>query len=356
MAEALAGAHDLLATADAFADLLRAQSCLTDGPWSLGGKGHKDVTVVDQVYEVGNDLLDGGAGDDALIGDDSISLAPSIGLPVDLAEDFEHLGKAVAAAGNRLSDALDSLAEIAASRRDVVIEVPHHGHVHTLLEHHVDRIVLGSDVIAGGDGNDWVVGDTFQQLQWTVTLLPAVGIDDCGGGRGHDWHGDDWRGFRFDHDGKVRTDVIERGADTISGGAGDDLLWGDSLVVGGGTIIRAAGVGSHAYHSARHEALDGLERLFVLDDAACRGGADTIVGDEGRDWLIGGGGRDVLIGGPGRDHVHQGENESRALRELLRARIDWQAANNGGWAFKLSPYDKDRPGRGGGPNFAPFDF
>jgi len=356
MADALAGAQDLLATADAFAELLRAQSCLVDGPWRDAGWRHDSRTVVDNVYRVGNDALEGGEGDDALIGDDSISLAPSIGLPVDLAEDFEHLGKRVAAAGDRLGDALESIAEIAARRRDVVVEVAHHGHVHTVLEHHVDRIVLGSDMIAGGEGNDWVVGDTFQQLQWTVTLLPAVGIDDCGDGRDHDWHGDGWHGPRSGHDGKVRTDIVERGADTISGGAGDDLLWGDSLAVGGGTILRAAGVGSHAFYDARHEAVEGLERLFVHGDPDRADGGDTITGDAGNDWLIGGGGRDVLIGGPGRDHVHQGENESRALRELLRARIDWQAANNGGWAFKLSPYDKDRPGKGGGSNFAPFDF
>ena len=352
MAEALAGAHDLLATADAFADMVRAQSCLVDGPPGQGWSRHDAVTVIDNIYHVGNDVLDGGAGDDVLIGDDSTSIAPSIGLPVDLAEGFEHLENAIAAAGERLGDALADLAAIEHSLRDVVVEVTHHHHVDTVVEHHVDRIVSGNDVLCGGDGNDLVIGDAFLQFLPTVTLLPAVGA-----GNGSGWYHGGWHHLDFDRRGGDRADTVEGGADKIYGGAGDDLLFGDSLAILGSTVIRAPGVGHHEFYAARQEALEGLARLATADDAACeRGGDDTIYGGEGNDWLIGGGGRDHLSGGPGRDHVHQGENQSRALRDLVGARIDWQAAATGGWAVKLSPYAAERPLQCYVPGFAEFEL
>jgi len=353
MAGALAHAHDLLQTVDAFAGMVRAQSCLADGPWGHGGKDHHASSVIDHVYNVGNDVLDGGAGNDVLIGDDSVAIAPSIGLPVDLSEGFEHLQRHLAAAGDHLVDALENLAQIEQRLRDVVLQVTHHHHVDSVIERHVDLIVSGNDVLYGGEGNDLVIGDAFVQRLATVTLLPAVGAGNGGG----DWHGKHRHHFDIDRRAQSRPDTVASGADTIYGGAGDDILWGDNLVIAGGTIMRAPGLGNREFYAARHEALEGMEQLTMLDDAACeRGGGDTIYGGEGEDWLIGGGGRDHLTGGPGRDRVHQGENESRELRGLVGARIDWQAAATGGWAVKLSPYAADRPFQCYVPRFAEFDL
>jgi Ca2+-binding RTX toxin-like protein len=349
MAGALANARDLLATADAFADMVRAQA--SPPPAHDGDRGWHEpesTTVIDQVYTVGSDVLDGGAGDDTLIGDDSITVAPSIGLPVDLAESFEHLEYAIAGAGDRMGDALADLLRIARSLNDVVVQVTHHQHLETVIEHHVDLIVSGNDVIGGGDGNDLAIGDSFVNCQPTVTLLAAVGAVTNGDRHDGDWHSGD-----FDHERDGASELVVGGADTIQGGAGDDLLFGDSVAFSSVTVVRAAGVDGHEFHAALHEVAEAFARPAAFDAA---GGNDTIDGGEGSDWLIGEGGHDRLSGGPGRDHVREGENESRLLRERLADRIDWQAEATGGWTVKLSPYAAERPITGKSPNFAVFDL
>ena len=358
MAEALANAGDLLATADAFADMVRAQA--SPPPAHDGDRGWHEpesTTVVDQVYTVGSDVLDGGAGNDTLIGDDSLTLAPSFGLPVDLAESFEHLQYDIAGSGERLGNALAELADIEHSLRDVVVQVAHGGHVETVIEHHVDLIVSGNDVIDGGDGNDLAIGDSFVNVQPTVTLLPPVGTGTSGDRRDGDWHDGDSRDAGFHRDREGTSEIVVGGADTIYGGAGDDLLFGDCVAFVGATIIGAPGVGRHDFDAARHEVAEGLAAWPVaFDDADHERGGDAIEGGDGSDWLIGQDGRDHLSGGPGRDHVHQGEDESRWLRDRLADRIDWQAAATGGWTVKLSPYESDRPTTSACANFPSFEL
>jgi len=346
MAAALANAQDLLATADAFADMVRAQAGPDDASSGHGWHEPRSTTMIDQVYTIGSDVLDGGAGNDVLIGDDSITVAPSIGLPVDLAEGFEHLEYAITGTGERLGDALADLGRIGRSLRDVVVQVTHHHHVETVIEHHVDLIVSGNDVIYGGDGNDLAIGDSFVNVQPTVTLLPPVGA--VGTGDRHDKH---WHHGDFDRHRDSQS--VEGGSDTIYGGSGDDLVFGDNVAFVSATIIRAPGVGRHEFNAARHEVAEGLAAQPVAFDDD--GGNDTIDGGEGSDWLIGEGGRDHLSGGPGRDHVHRGENESRWLRDRLADRIDWQVDATGGWTVKLSPYASDRPMTSASPNFASFE-
>ncbi|MGE5243166.1 MAG: hypothetical protein ACM3SQ_02935, partial [Betaproteobacteria bacterium] len=272
MAAALADARELLATADAFADMLRAQSCWHD---------HRGPTLIDNVYTLGSDVLDGGAGEDVLIGDDSITIAPSIGLPVDLAGSFEHLVHLLAAASDRVGDALASLSDIAQSLRDVTVQVTHGRHTHTVTEHHLDLVLAGNDQLSGGDGNDLIVGDTFVNFQPDVTLLPAAG--------GRSWH---WHRL-------------------------------DSRFEG-----RFGGFGA---------------------------GADTIDGGDGNDWLIGGEGRDRISGGPGRDRIRQGEDDARALRDAMAARIDWQVGAGSVWSVEISPFAKGKPCAAAAPDFGAFE-
>ena len=211
-------------------------------------------------------------------------------------------------------------------------------------------------MIYGGDGDDLAIGDSFVNVQPAVTLLAPVGAGSSGESHDRDWHDGDWHRGDFDHERGA--ELIVGGSDTIYGGAGDDLLFGDSVVFMSATIVSAPGVGGREFYAARHEVAEGLAAQPVAFDDACGGdgGNDTIDGGEGNDGLIGGGGHDHLSGGPGRDHVHQGEDESRWLREALAERIDWQAAETGGWTIKLSPYASGRPITGKSPNFAIFDL
>jgi hypothetical protein len=183
-----------------------------------------------------------------------------------------------------------------------------------------------------------------------VTLLPAVGAAPAGDSHDGDWH---WRHREFHDRDESGPALVTGGSDTIYGGAGDDLLFGDSVAFSSVTIVRTPGIGRHEFHAALHEVAEALARPAAFDDA---GGNDTIDGGEGNDWLIGEGGHDRLSGGPGRDHVHRGENESRWLRERLADRIDWQAEATGGWTVKLSPYASERPITSKSPNFAVFDL
>jgi len=80
------------------------------------------------------------------------------------------------------------------------------------------------------------------------------------------------------------------GDDTIRGGDGDDIVFGQ----GGDDVI---------------DGDDGNDKLF--------GGAgrDTIHGGNGNDRIFGGSGRDSLDGGPGRDKVKKGGHDRDADRD-----------------------------------------
>jgi hypothetical protein len=69
--------------------------------------------------------------------------------------------------------------------------------------------------------------------------------------------------------------------DTIQGGAGDDLLFG-------------------------------------------QGGRDSLAGGDGNDLLVGGGNGDALDGGAGSNFLEPGHNTSQAVADALQARlVDW---------------------------------
>ena len=78
------------------------------------------------------------------------------------------------------------------------------------------------------------------------------------------------------------------GADRLSGGAGDDRLFGD------GFLTQATGGG----YDGPFVEVTGEDGAFAF--------ADTLEGGAGNDLLVGGGGDDLLIGGAGRDTLRGG--------------------------------------------------
>jgi len=175
------------------------------------------------------------------------------------------------------------------------------------------------------------------------------------------------------------------GNDVIAGGEGDDLIWGDDLVLLTHAVAPGADIGKKDFHRARHDVEDGLAALAGLTDAAAfwlaphfhghvqagygddisGGGGDDIVfgqagndilrGDAGADWLVGGTGKDGLDGGAGKDRLRRGNDESRHLHDAVAARmVDWSATFDG-YGLSASPFDGLVAGRGnGGSNFADF--
>lgn len=108
------------------------------------------------------------------------------------------------------------------------------------------------------------------------------------------------------------------GDDTILGGQGDDIIFGDVLNT---THLDANGDGLDAlidyledndldssnegiltYIKDHHDELSGGPN-------ESRGGHDLLKGEEGSDVIYGQGGDDIIIGGEGRDHLHGGQGE-----------------------------------------------
>ena len=387
MAQAEAITRSLLGISDAFSDMVHHQYTLLGSPSSH--EGDHDAVMIDNIYSIGEDTLDGGAGNDVLIGDDSKLIAPLFTLPVNLAEQFEQFMNGTADAGNEIGDAALDLVYLEHSMRDTITQVQHGRHLKTEIVHHVDLIMMGNDVIYGGDGNDFIVGDNLDVRAPSVTLAvaePGTHFDD------HDWHDREhwgehgeraswWKGWGYgDHHDQM--DAIEVGSDIINGGAGNDLIWGDSIAMLSTTIIRGAGISNRDFARASNEVDEALDNLITVSDDSVfwlnfadhnhdhsrdnyswlhigdrahelslhhdydggdiisggdgndiifgQDGSDVLHGDAGDDWLIGGADKDVLVGGSGRDKLYQGENRSRQLTELVgnaTPLINWNGMN-----------------------------
>lgn len=102
-------------------------------------------------------------------------------------------------------------------------------------------------------------------------------------------------------------------ADTLSGGSGDDRLFGrfgdDVLDGGGGHDSLSGGVGRDILVGGTgNDTLSGGVGKDVLDGGA---GDDTLLGGAGKDVLDGGPGNDFMSGGPGNDTYTFGRDGGR---------------------------------------------
>jgi Ca2+-binding RTX toxin-like protein len=404
MARAEALTRSLLDVADDLSDLVHRQFGLLCDDHDY----YDERTVVDNVFTVGADTLDGGEGNDVLIGDDNHLAETSFTLPVGLAGDFERFAEGVTLAAHELTHVMQDVGDLDRHLREVTVLV---SHFHEELERHVDLVLMGNDTILGGSGNDLIVGDAFIVRSAEVTLVPGGSPWDAGGS--DDWLDDDWKdkyGFdgwgwgqyqhhddHDDHDWALSG--IKVGADVIWGGSGKDLIWGDNLALITSTVTRGAGLSWSYFDKARDEAEDGLEACVELTDSATywlaqqggghhhhddgqwhhdepaefdngdvisggdgddivfgQGGDDTLRGDAGNDWLVGGDGSDKLDGGPGWDKTTSGNESSSALRSSVAARmIDWDDSFRG-YGLAYAPFGGFALASGGQPNLASFEF
>ena len=171
-----------------------------------------------------------------------------------------------------------------------------------------DRIYGGThaDTISGGDGNDWIDGGDG------INVISGNDGDDTiiGGDMGH---------MRLS--GGAGNDVIYgqsetavfSGWDTISGGSGDDRIFG---MIGSDSIDAGSG-NDTAYGGAGWDTLDGgsgHDRLYgeaENDDLIGGTGNDTLYGGDGRDELWGNAGNDRLFGDAGTDTLAGGAGRDR---------------------------------------------
>jgi Ca2+-binding RTX toxin-like protein len=216
---------DLLGAFDEFGDLIHGlHHAVGDADGHHPSYSHEDV-IVDRTFYLGNDEMDGGAGNDFMVGDDMMVMAPSFAVPVRLVDDFHHLIHDLEKVGDEADRGLDELDDVSHDLRDVIVSVKQGKRVQMRLEHHIDRIVAGSDLLVGGDGDDVLVGDNWSYLAPRVTVTSDGYPGDHNCWYHHDWG--HWQGSHHDgyhHDGPG--DVWIVGNDTLRGGAGNDLLAG----------------------------------------------------------------------------------------------------------------------------------
>lgn len=203
-----------------------------------------------------HDVINGGDGDDTIFGD-----APEGGIA---GVNFTFLVSDEAeAGGNDVIDAGSGNDLVAGGGGDDVI---YGGTGNDILNGRgqnfaIDESDQDVDYIDGGDGDDQIVGDDGND-----TLL---------GGEGSDV-------VRGDQEGAQ----TRSGDDHIDGGAGDDFLYGD----GGNDIVLGGSGADHIQGDS-------------LDLSGDKHGNDTLSGGDGNDVIAGLGGNDVLRGDEGDDQL-----------------------------------------------------
>jgi Ca2+-binding RTX toxin-like protein len=366
MARTEALTRAMLDITDDFSDLVHAQYSQLGCDWwddHHDWWDHDDDVVVDNVFTVGADSLDGGDGNDVLIGDDSILAETTFTLQVGYADDFERFAEGMADAGNEAADALLDLVYLDTRLRDQDVLVKHYTHWDHETVHHIDLVAMGNDTLNGGAGNDLMIGDAFTMRTAQANLVlggtvPSYSDDDA-------WKNSDWcddnHHHGWDHDHHDWNDdwhfgSVTSSADLITGGSGNDLAWGDSLAVQSTTITRGAGIPNSSYYDAADDAEDALCSLVTITDSAdywlalqdgghCdndygdtinggdgddilfgQAGDDKLRGEAGSDWLVGGAGyNDCLDGGAGSDHTSNGNDSSSSLRSAVNSRlVNWK--------------------------------
>jgi len=305
------------------------------GDWLDGGQGDDLLigTASRDVLLGGNDrdTLIGGAGDDVLSGDETTG-ALEQGWAVKRAD--------VPIAGGVTSHrAVFSKASInsASEGGDDVLygqggkDFIDGGWGEDLLDGGADDDFLnggqGHDTLAGGSGNDVMLGDN---LDWggglpskhhgNDVLDGGSGDDSLAGNGGSDaLYGGPGNDILQGDDGVL--DGVEGdaahffGDDLLDGGPGDDKLWG-----GGGDDLLFGGegnddlIGDSPEHPVRYQGNDFLDGGAGDDTLRGMGGADTLLGGAGADFLDGdvsdlqpgGINNDLLQGGEGNDTLQGG--------------------------------------------------
>jgi Ca2+-binding RTX toxin-like protein len=351
------------------------------------GKHGDHPIVMDRTFTIGQDTVDGGAGADVVIGDDSTVLAPSITVAVGQVHDLHHLVHELDDVDDTLDYAGEQWGAVEHHLRDVVRQVVQGKKLVTQIEHHVDRIFLGSDLLRGGDGNDYMIGDGWSYLAPTVTVVPG---GTPAAKHDHHWHGDDHDDeHHHAHHNLHKDDALKHwhhhgagdeiilGNDTLDGGAGNDLLLGDEGAVAA-PVVATPGVSvkdlkamdrepgdiawdvvdlgdhHHEHHHDHHGWDDGHDDGHDHDDDRVSGGNDVLLGGDGDDvvfgqagqdtlrggngddWLLGGDDKDVLDDTVGKNKKHEGNDNGEPLRRAVAGRlIDWSGRWSGFGGLKF---------------------
>ncbi|MDF0665708.1 MAG: calcium-binding protein [Nitrospira sp.] len=293
-----------------------------------GGEGNDALSG-----DGGDDVLDGGEGNDILVGDTEQGL--NLIYPTTPGNDFLTGG-----AGN---DQLDGNAG-----DDVLLG----GSGNDQLsgdDDGVDSSQEGADWLEGGDGDDVLLGrggdDTLLGDAGVDALYGGVGNDSLIGGEGNDV------GFGGTGDDEI---IAGEGIDQFDGESGNDVVFGDEgndLLLGGdgldeldgGAGDDLFGGGADADTIFGGEGNDELQGGLGNDVLAGDAGDDRIFGEEDNDQIFGGDGNDGLRGDDGNDELDGGAGD-----DILVGDVDGQIGGSGGNDILVGGAGNDTLVGGGG--------
>jgi len=269
------------------------------------------------------DGIDGEAGDDAIIGDNSLFFDSTTS--VDLNGEFDH-------------------EHLKATKRKIY-HYRHHDHHQVHLGPTVNHVTAtgADDTVNGGEDNDLAVGDSHAGFGGMVALRangqPVVDPHHHHYDRDDDDDYDHHRQHSLHIEAQVHHMSLGSGDDNMAGGAGNDVMMGDN------TSVQYR---KHPYeyrdwkdwddddddHRHSHgifvDGVDhisttgGRDRIFGGDgDDALFGqaGRDMIYGEAGRDTIYGGRDYDKISGGPGRDKTRSGSPSQHTVDQITGARL-----------------------------------
>ena len=204
---------------------------------------------------------------------------------------------------------------------------------------------LGKDRLIGTDEADVLVGDALN-----LTTGERGGADQITGGLGNDiLYGD--AGDQDDTSPPFGNGILDGafgGKDRISGGDGDDSIQGD----GQRMINGAVGGADKLFGDAGNDYIFGDAYEGLTNS---RGGADKIYGGDGNDFLFGDfarddgstlGGNDLLVGGPGNDIFFLGKGRD-TIKDFVQGedKLNLRYLNIGGRRLTFDDLDSNGDGR-----------
>ncbi|MGI8612822.1 MAG: calcium-binding protein [Nocardioidaceae bacterium] len=194
----------------------------------------------------------------------------------------------------------------------------------------------GADVLLGGVGNDYLVGDSRPSDHWADIVKGGGGNDQLqGGGGANVLEGGGGNDYLLDGPDAETTlnagsgnDLVQpaRGNDeTINGGAGTDTI--SYLQVGstahGVAVDLAAGTATGVAGNDTLVSFENVTGSYGPDRLVGDNGPNVLDGDVGNDVVLGGGGNDVVKDSYGADRVDAGSGN-----DLIRLDAEFTGMSN----------------------------